>query len=72
MKFIKMPSGVVINTTNIEYILMVNAVRQPRARKPSNYTFSVLFQNRNVPTTFSYPTREEAEADYNSLCKICD
>lgn len=72
MKFIKMPSGVIINMTYVEHITGVNEIKQPYAKKSSSFMFSIQYQGRNTPTTFSYLTREEAEADYSSLCTICD
>lgn len=70
-KYIKLPSGIVINTDRIEYFCGVNAVRTKGARKPSAFTFSIQFIEREDPITLSYPTKEEADADYNSLADAC-
>ena len=66
-RYIKLPSGIVINIDRIEYFCGVNAVRTKGARKPSAFTFSIQFIEREDPITLSYPTKEEADADYNSL-----
>lgn len=65
--FVKLPSGIVVNTNNIEYFLGVSAIRQKKARKPSAFVFSIQFVDRDEPITLSYQTKEEADADYNSL-----
>ena len=71
-KFIKLPSGIVINSEKIEYFLGVNTVKEPRAKKPSCFTFSIQFIQRNDPITLSYATKEEATADYDALSSICN
>lgn len=71
-KFVKLPSGIVINSENVEYFLGVNAVKEPRAKKPSCFTFSIQFVQRSEPITLSYSTREEAAEDYQALCRICN
>lgn len=71
-RFIKLPSGVVINAENIEYFFGVSVVKEPHAKKPTCFTFSIQFINRNEPITLSYRTKEEATEDYNVLCRICN
>ncbi len=71
-KFMKLPSGIVINTEKIEYFLGVSAYREYRKKKPSCYTLSIQFLQRNEPITLSYQTKEEATKDHDALCKICD
>lgn len=68
---IKLPSGIVISIDRIEYFCGVNAVRAKGARKPNAYTFSIQFIEREEPITLSYPTKEEADADYNNLADAC-
>lgn len=71
--FIKLPSGIVLNSERIEYFGNINAVREKeRSRKIACYTLSVQFLQRESPITLSYSTKEEAANDYNTLCKICD
>lgn len=65
--FAILPSGIVINTSRIEYFCGVNAQRKKGARKPSAYLFSIQFIDRGEPVTLSYDSKEEAEKDYNSL-----
>ena len=69
--FIKLPSGVVVNAYRIEYFCGVNAVRSKGARKPSAFTFSIQFIEREDPITLSYSTKEEAELDYKKLVQFC-
>lgn len=69
--FIKLPSGMVINISRIEYFCGVNAVRAKGARKPSAFTFSIQFIEREDPITLSYSTKEEAELDYKKLSLFC-
>lgn len=65
--FIKLPSGIVINASRIEYFCGVNAVRAKGARKPSVFTFSIQFIGREEPITLSYGTSVEASEDYLAL-----
>lgn len=65
--FIKLPSGIVINISRIEYFCGVNAVRAKGARKPSAFTFSIQFIDREDPITLSYETSLEANEDYFAL-----
>lgn len=69
--FTKLPSGVVVNADRIEYFCGVNAVRAKGARKPSAFTFSIQFIEREEPITLSYSTKEEAELDYEELVRFC-
>lgn len=69
--FVKLPSGVVVNADRIEYFCGVNAVRAKGARKPSAFTFSIQFIEREDPITLSYSTKEEAELDYKKLVRFC-
>lgn len=69
--FIKLPSGVVVNADRIEYFCGVNAVKAKGARKPSAFTFSIQFIEREDPITLSYSTKEEAELDYKKLVQFC-
>ena len=66
-RFAKLPSGVVINIDRIEYFCGVNAIRAKGARKPSAFTLSIQFIEREDPITLSYSTKEEAELDYKKL-----
>lgn len=70
--FVKLPSGVVVNSDRIEYFCGVNAVRAKGARKPSAFTFSIQFIEREEPITLSYPTKEEAMLDYRELAKFSE
>ena len=56
-----------INTNEIEYICGVNGVKLPRAKKCSSYNFSIQFIHKPNPISFSYDTKEDADADYNCL-----
>lgn len=69
--FIKLPSGIVINASRIEYFCGVNAIRAKGARKPSAFTFSIQFIEREDPIALSYSTKEEAELDYKKLALFC-
>lgn len=71
-RFTKLPSGIVINIDRIEYFCGVNAIRAKGARKPSAFTFSIQFIEREDPITLSYSTKEEAELDYRELVKISE
>ena len=71
-RFTILPSGIVINIDRIEYFCGVNAIRAKGARKPSAFTFSIQFIEREDPITLSYSTKEEAELDYRELVKISE
>ena len=66
-KFSVLPSGLAINVNEVEYVCGVHGIRPPRARKYHSYVFSIQFINRIDPISFSYDTKEDADADYNYL-----
>jgi hypothetical protein len=66
-KFAILPSGLAININEVEYVCGVSGVKRPRERRYRTYIFSIQFINRLDPISFSYDTKEDADADYNCL-----
>lgn len=72
-KFVKLPSGIIINIERITFIGRINAIKAPRARNPHEWDIKLQFINEDRPTTFEYGIEDEARADYNALCfAICN
>ena len=72
-KFVKLPSGIIINMERISFVGRLNAIKQPRARKPHEWDVTIQFINEERPTIFEYSVEDEARADYNALCSaICN
>lgn len=67
-KFVKLPSGIIINIERITFVGRLNAIKQPRARKPHEWDVTIQFINEERPTIFEYSVEDEARADYNDLC----
>lgn len=65
--FAILPSGLAININEIEYLCGVRGIKQPREKKIRTYTFSIQFISMLEPISFSYDTKEDADADYNYL-----
>lgn len=72
-KFVKLPSGIIINMERICFVGRLNVIKQPRARKPHEWDVTIQFINEERPTIFEYSVEDEARADYNALCfAICN
>ena len=71
-RFVKLPSGIIINIERITFIGRVNAIKAPRARKPHEWDIKLQFINEDRPTIFEYSIEEEARADYEMLSKACE
>lgn len=72
-KFVKLPSGIIINIERICFVGRLNAIKQPKARKPHEWDVTIQFINEERPTIFEYSVEDEARADYNALCfAICN
>lgn len=72
-KFVKLPSGIIINIERICFVGRLNAIKQPKARKPHEWDVTIQFINEERPTILEYSVEDEARADYNALCfAICN
>lgn len=69
-KFIKLPSGMILNTERVEYIGNVNAVRGYRQKKPRSFTIMIKFIGTEEPTILSFNQRDVAEQEYQALTQI--
>lgn len=77
-KFVKLPSGIIINMERVSLIGRLNAVRETPRSKPKEWTLTIQFINEDEPSTFSYNKNtcfnpeQEARADYDALCQVCE
>lgn len=71
-KFVKLPSGIIINMERLSLIGRLNAIKEYRAKKPKAWELTLQFINEDKPTTFSYTKEEEARADYIALFDACE
>lgn len=71
-KFVKLPSGIIINIERITFIGRINAIKAPRARNPHEWDIKLQFINEDRPTILEYSVEDEARADYNALCQACE
>ena len=68
--FLILPSGIIVNKYEIEYVCGVRGIKQPREKKCHSYAFSIQFIHKTDSIVFSYDTKEDAEADYNCLKEL--
>jgi hypothetical protein len=77
-KFVKLPSGMIINMERVSLIGRVSAVKETPRSKPKEWTLTIQFINEDVPSTFHYDKEtcfnpeQDARADYNALCQACE
>ena len=71
-RFVKLPTGIIINIERITFIGRVNAIKAPRARKPHEWDIKLQFINEDRPTIFEYTDEEEARNDYQALVAACE
>ena len=56
----------------VSMIGKINAVKEPKARKPSEWDLSIQFINEDRPTILEYSEEDAARADYKSLVTACE
>lgn len=71
-KFVKMPSGMIVNLERISFIGRVNAIKEYQAKKAKEWTLTIQFINEERPTILSYSVEDEARNDYEALVKACE
>ena len=71
-KFVKLPSGMIVNLERISFIGRVNAIKEYQAKKAKEWTLTIQFINEERPTILSYSIEDEARKDYDTLAKACE
>ena len=77
-KFVKLPSGIIINMERVSLIGRPNAIKETPRSKPKEWTLTIQFINEDEPSTFKYNKEtcfnpeQEVRADYNALFQACE
>lgn len=78
-KFVKLPSGMIIDIMRICFVGKPSAHRETPRHKPHEWSLMVQFVNDEKPTVFWYDgdgdkaaAEKNVRDDYNALVKACE
>jgi len=68
-KFVQLPSGPIINLTDIQYVGKPNVIKSEGKKKAEGYTLNVAFMSSTEAVTFFYNGSDDTDVrkDYDCL-----